>query len=180
VRIAAQHDIQGAVRWIRQNAAQFGVNPDKIAVGGFSAGAVIAANLTYRSDDAGDVIYFSGDDRSAAASKIQAGFGASGCAYSPELEPSPDIDAGDGPLALIASRNDGAVPHSCVASTVATARAAGLVAELASYCTESLHSNDLYAAHKAPTDARWTNFLARELKLCTGMAPPTADPLCPT
>jgi hypothetical protein len=36
----------------------------------------------------------------------------------------------------------------------------------------------LYDAHKSDTDAQWTTFLARELKIYTGMRPPSAEPTC--
>lgn len=172
--LAAQYDVQGAVRWIRAHAAQYRVDPNKIAVGGFSAGAVTAANLAYRGDDVGTVHYFGGDDLSVASSKVQAGFGASGCEYLPQ-----SIGAGDAPTSWIHSQLDQAVPYSCIAQTATTARADGLVAELTSYCDTSLHAENLYAAHKASTDAQWTTFLARELHIYSGMRPPSTDPVCP-
>ena len=51
---AAQHDTQAVARFVRSNASAYGVNPGKIAVGGFSAGAVTALHVAYRSDDPGD------------------------------------------------------------------------------------------------------------------------------
>ncbi len=38
--MAAQHDAQAAVRWLRANAATYRIDTDRIAVGGASAGAV--------------------------------------------------------------------------------------------------------------------------------------------
>ncbi len=178
--IAAQHDAQGAVRWIRAHAADYGIDPNKVAVGGFSAGAVTAANVAYRSDDIGTVVYFDGDDLSVDRSKVQAAFGASGCAY-PEgvSDGAPTyIGEGDAPLSLIHAEIDGAVPYRCAAVTAETARSEGLVAELRSYCDEQGHANGLYQAHKADTDEQWTTFLARELRLYSGMAPASADPTC--
>ncbi|HEY3724240.1 MAG TPA: alpha/beta hydrolase fold domain-containing protein [Acidimicrobiia bacterium] len=172
--LAAQYDAQAAVRWIKVHAAAYGVDPAKIAVGGFSAGAVTAANLAYRSDDVGAVRYFPNDDLSIAGSKVQAGFGASGCEYLPE-----SIGPGDLPVSFIHSKGDRAVPYSCVAQTVTAARAAGLVAELTSYCDSSLHAENLYAPNQAATDAQWTSFLARELKIYSGLRPPSQDPVCP-
>lgn len=172
--VAAQYDVQAAVRWIRQHASTYGIDPNKIAVGGFSAGAVTAANLAERNEDVGTVAYFSGDDLSPAASKIQAGFGASGCQYEPT-----SITTGDAPTSFIHAKYDGAVPYSCIAQNVVAARALGLVAELTSYCTSSLHANALYTPNKAATDAQWTTFLARELKIYSGMRSPSTDPVCP-
>jgi dienelactone hydrolase len=172
--LAAQFDVQAAVRWVRQHAAQYRVDPNKIAVGGFSAGAVTAANLAYNGDVVGPVTYFAGDDRSVTASKVQAGFGASGCDYEPT-----NIGAGDAPTSWIHSRYDVAVPYECAAQTVVPARRAGLVAELTSYCTSSLHAENLYTPNKAATDRQWTTFLARQLLIYSDMRPPSADPVCP-
>jgi predicted esterase len=172
--LAAQHDVQAAVRWVRQHAPEYGIAPNKIAVGGFSAGAVTAANIAYNGNDVGTWSYFTGDDRSVANSKIQAGFGASGCDYEPT-----NIGAGDAPVSLIHAKFDGAVPYSCAAQTVTAARAAGLVAELTSYCTSSLHADALYQPNKAATDEQWTTFLARQLLIYSDMRLPSADPVCP-
>jgi predicted esterase len=172
--LAAQHDVQAAVRWLRDHAAAYRIDPNKIAVGGFSAGAVTAANLAYRGDDVGSIRYFAGDDLSPTNSRIEAGFGASGCEYDPG-----SIGSGDAPTSWIHSKFDQAVPYSCAATTVTTARNAGLVAELTSYCSESGHAEDLYNAHNTATDAQWTTFLARELHIYSQMRPPSTDPVCP-
>ena len=63
--------------------------------------------------------------------------------------------------------------------TVTQARAAGLVAELTSYCDQNGHAANLYQQHQAETDAQWTTFLARELRIYSGMRPPSADAVCP-
>lgn len=49
--IEAQHDAQAAVRWLRVNASTYGVDPNRIAVGGGSAGAVTSLLVGWRSDD---------------------------------------------------------------------------------------------------------------------------------
>jgi acetyl esterase/lipase len=176
--LAAQRDALGAIRWVRVHAATYGVDPTKIAVGGFSAGAVTSSNVAYQSDDVGTIAYFSGDDRSPATSHAQAVFGASGCTYTEDGGAPSTIGAGDSPASFIHAKYDPAVPYRCVATTVVTARSKGLVAELTSYCTESLHAQKLYDAHKTATDDQWTTYLARELHLYTGMRPPSADPTC--
>jgi acetyl esterase/lipase len=171
---SAQHDIEGAVRWIRRHATEYRVDPNRIAVGGFSAGAVTAANVAYDHEDVGTVSYFPGDVPSAATSQIQAAFGASGCDYDPT-----DIGPGDTSTSWIHSKGDAAVPYSCAAQTVTTARAAGLVAELTSYCDSRLHAEALYTPNQAATDRQWTTFLARTMLIYSDMRPPSADPICP-
>jgi dienelactone hydrolase len=178
--VAAQRDALAAIRWIRQHAPQYGVDPNKIAVAGFSAGAVTASNVAYQHDDVGTVRYFTGDDLAVDKSKAQAAFGASGCTYADDGGAPQTIGAGDAPVSFIHSRFDQAVAYGCVALTVTTARAQGLVAELTSYCNESLHAEKLYAAHMAATDTQWTTFLARELGIYSKMPPPASDPVCPT
>lgn len=171
---AAWQDTQAAVRWLRRHAAEYRVDPDKIAVGGSSAGAVTAANVAYNSDLAGNWSYSSADNPHA-DSRAQAAFGASGCNYDPTT-----IGAGDAPVSFIHGELDPMVDYDrCVVPSFATARAAGLVAELTSYCGERLHATKLYSAHQAATDLQWTTFLARELKLYSGMRPPSADAFCP-
>jgi dienelactone hydrolase len=51
--LAAQHDAQAAVRWLRANAAQYGVDPTRIAIGGGSAGAITALLVGAHSEDPG-------------------------------------------------------------------------------------------------------------------------------
>lgn len=49
----AQHDMQAAVRWARANADTYRLDPDRIATGGFSAGATTSVAVAYNSDDVG-------------------------------------------------------------------------------------------------------------------------------
>ena len=171
--IAAQRDTQAAVRWVRRHAAEYRVDPAKVAVGGFSAGAVTAANLAYRSEDAGDWAYSPEDDPHTDSS-VPAAFGASGCEYLVD-----SIGAGDAAVSFIHSEFDAAVDyHDCVVPTIETARDAGLVAELTSYCNQNGHAQVLYNAHKPETDAQWTTFLVRQLRIYSGIREPSSDPVC--
>jgi predicted esterase len=176
--LAAQYDALASLRWVRQHAADYGVDPNRIAIAGFSAGAVIASHAAHQFDDVGTVAYFAGDDVSPAKSKPQAAFGASGCTYAEDLGAPTTIGPGDAPTSFIASRFDQAVPYSCSALTTTTARSHGLVAELASYCNEGTHAASLYAKYKAATDQQWTTFLARELRIYSQMPAATAAPVC--
>jgi acetyl esterase/lipase len=40
---APVHDVKAAVRWLRANAVEYGLDPDRIAIGGFSAGGHLAS-----------------------------------------------------------------------------------------------------------------------------------------
>jgi para-nitrobenzyl esterase len=51
--LAAQHDAQAAVRWLRANASAFRVDPDRIGIAGASAGAITSLLVAWRSDDPG-------------------------------------------------------------------------------------------------------------------------------
>lgn len=51
--VDAQHDGQAAVRWLRAHAAQYGVDPGRIAIGGGSAGADVALLVGAHSEDPG-------------------------------------------------------------------------------------------------------------------------------
>jgi acetyl esterase/lipase len=44
---AAASDAQTAIRWAKQNAATYGIDPDRLVLGGTSAGAVIALSAAY-------------------------------------------------------------------------------------------------------------------------------------
>lgn len=50
----AQHDMQAAVRFVRANAAAYGVDPDAIAVAGESAGAITAWQAGVNPEDPGE------------------------------------------------------------------------------------------------------------------------------
>ena len=152
---AAQHDTQAVVRFVRANAAAADVNPGMIAVGGFSAGAVTALHVAYRSDDPGDVGDLDGVD-----SRIQAALAASGCNYDPD-----SIGAGDAPAFLLHAQFDQAVPFSCAQSTAQKAQDAGLVTETMFFYGESTHAKALYDKYKPQVDARWTSFLVAQLQL---------------
>jgi dienelactone hydrolase len=153
--IAAQHDAQGAIRWARGNATPLGIDLARIAVGGFSAGAVTAVHVAERSEDPGDV----GDD-DGRVSWVRAGLAASGCNYDPE-----SIDAGDAPVFLLASEDDGAVPFACVRDTERRSRAAGIDVGTRYYYGEGTHAKALYEKYQAAVDADWTAFLVDHLDL---------------
>jgi acetyl esterase/lipase len=52
--LAAQHDAQAAVRWLRAKATTYRIDPTRIGIGGTSAGAVTATLVGVHSEDPGD------------------------------------------------------------------------------------------------------------------------------
>jgi predicted esterase len=51
--IEAKRDAQAAVRWLRANAATYGIDPSRIGIGGESAGAITATLVGLFSEDVG-------------------------------------------------------------------------------------------------------------------------------
>jgi para-nitrobenzyl esterase len=153
--IGAQQDAQAAVRWVRANAATYRVDPTRIAMGGFSAGAITALDVAYRSDDPGDV-----GDVDSYDSRIQAALSASGCSYLPD-----SIGPGDAPVFLLHAEWDPFVYFSCAEATADRAHAAGLVAETMFFSHDPSHADLLYVLHKRTVDAAWTAFLVEQLAL---------------
>src|SRR5215211_391527 len=51
--IAAQHDAQAAVRWLRANATTYRIDPSRIAMAGASAGAITSLLVGWRPEDPG-------------------------------------------------------------------------------------------------------------------------------
>jgi dienelactone hydrolase len=51
--LEAQHDAQAAVRWLRANAATYKIDPNRIGIGGESAGAITATLVGLHSEDPG-------------------------------------------------------------------------------------------------------------------------------
>jgi acetyl esterase/lipase len=49
---APVHDVKAAVRWLRANAAEYGLDPDHIAIGGVSAGGHLASLTALTAGDA--------------------------------------------------------------------------------------------------------------------------------
>jgi acetyl esterase/lipase len=52
--IAAKHDAQAAVRWFRRYAEAFRIDPNRISIGGSSAGAVTSLTVALIGDDVGE------------------------------------------------------------------------------------------------------------------------------
>jgi acetyl esterase/lipase len=51
--VAAQHDAQAAVRFLRKNASEYGIDPERVAIAGTSAGAGTALLTAVNAEDPG-------------------------------------------------------------------------------------------------------------------------------
>jgi Carboxylesterase family len=96
----AQHDAQAAIRFLRANAATYGIDPTRIGIGGESAGAITATAVGLHSEDVGD----SGNP--GFSSKVR-GFSSISGGLPGGLYAGP----GDAPGVLFSGTADGTVPY---------------------------------------------------------------------
>jgi acetyl esterase/lipase len=142
--IDAKHDAQAAVRFLRANAAAYRVDPNRIAIGGTSAGAITALNVGYDPTEVGD----SGNP--GYSSNVSAAVSLSGA----RLLGAPD--AGDAPALLFHGTSDPLVPYQWAVNTVDGAHAAGLYAWLTTWQGAG---HVPYLDHRTEILDQTTNFL---------------------
>jgi predicted esterase len=134
----AAADAQTAVRFLRANAARYGIDPNRIAIGGSSAGAVTALNVGYSSSE----------DPSAgvrAAVSLSGGQAVVGT-----------ISPGDAPALDFHCTIDPLVSYQLAVNTINAAKAQGLEAFLESW-NETCHVP--YAEHRQQILDQSRNFL---------------------
>ena len=139
----AMQDAQTAVRFLRTNAATYGIDVDRIAIGGSSAGAITALNVGFKSSE----------DPSAAVAGAVSLSGANVLGV---------IDAGDAPSMLFHGTADGIVPYQWAVNTFNNANNAGLDSFLTSW-TGAGHVP--YVAHRTEILDQTQNFLYWEMDL---------------
>ena len=103
--LAAQHDAQAAVRWLRANAAARRIDPDRIGMAGASAGAITSLLAAWRSEDPGS----SGNPSHSSA--IRGAVSISGGAPTDEY-----INQGDAPAIFFHGTEDRTVPFAWAVS----------------------------------------------------------------
>jgi acetyl esterase/lipase len=113
--LAAQHDGQAAVRWLRANASTYRIDTNRISMGGGSAGAITSLLAAWHSEDPGD----SGNP--GYSSRIAAAVSISGGAPTNEL-----ITAGDSPAIFFHGTADRVVFYSWAVSNAAAMHDAGI------------------------------------------------------
>jgi acetyl esterase/lipase len=91
---AAIEDAANAVRWLRANAVTYGIDPDRIAIGGYSAGAITSLGVAY--------------GEYGADAEVQAVVSLSGALFGQESL----IDAGEAPLIMLHGTDDLTVPYA--------------------------------------------------------------------
>ncbi len=150
--LGARDDAAMAIAWLRANAATYGIDPTRIAVGGSSAGAITAIHV-------GQTLNTPGSPPPA-ASRVSAVLAMSGCNY---IDNS--IDVFDAPIAVAASGGDPLVPFACSVATVNATEAVGIPVLRHFYEQESAHAQALYVQHQAEIDRSWRLFLIDHLDL---------------
>jgi acetyl esterase/lipase len=119
--LAAQHDAQAAVRFLRANASTYRIDPNRIAVAGTSAGAITAEHVAYNSENPGS----SGNPGH--SSTVGAAVSLSGAKLLGM------INAGEPPSLLFHGTTDSLVPYQWAVNTVTQARTADVAAYLITY-----------------------------------------------
>ena len=103
----AQHDMQAAVRWFRANAGGLRIDPERIVVAGFSAGANMALESAFNPEDPGD----SGNE--GWPSDVSAAVSISGGADLRRIETPPP------PIAMFNGTHDSTAPYPVALETCA-------------------------------------------------------------
>jgi acetyl esterase/lipase len=144
----AQHDAQSAVRFLRANATTYGVDVNRIAIGGTSAGALTALHVGFNSDDPGT------GGNPTQSSAVRAAVSLSGAKV------LGSASTGDAPSLLFHGTNDGLVPYQWAVNTVNEAKAAGLQSFLTTWQGAG---HVPYTEHRSEILDQTRNFLYFEL-----------------
>jgi acetyl esterase/lipase len=113
----AQHDAQAAVRWLRASAATYRIDAGRIAVGGFSAGAITALYVNYNSADSGQSGNPGYPSNTSACVDVAGGMDVA------------LMEAGEPPVLVVHGTADTTVPYEGALDIVARAQEAGVTAE---------------------------------------------------
>jgi acetyl esterase/lipase len=143
----ARDDAKTAVRFLRTNAALYGIDETRIAIGGSSAGAITALNVGFNSSE---------DPPAAVAGAVSL----SGA----QILSGGTIGTGDAPSLLFHGTADTVVPYQWAVNTWTTANDRGLDSFLTSWPGAG---HVPYVQHRTEILDQTTNFLYWELDLAT-------------
>jgi acetyl esterase/lipase len=149
--IDAIEDAQAAVRFFRANAAAYGIDPDRIAVAGTSAGAITALNVGYGTPVPGNSGTPGPSSAVGAAVSLSGGVIFNG-----------SIDPSDANALLFHGTADTLVPYSWAQATAKEAGKDGLRAYVITWEGEG---HVPYVAHRTEILDTTTNFLYNTLDL---------------
>jgi para-nitrobenzyl esterase len=118
----AQHDAQAAVRFLREKAATYRIDTDRIAIAGTSAGAITALHVGANADDPG----------TSGSPEFRSGVAAAVSLSGAKLL-GPPMSEGDAPILLFHGTADPLVPYQWALNTLHEAQAADIVSYLTTY-----------------------------------------------
>lgn len=147
----ATQDAQTAVRFLRKNATTYGIDPNRIAIGGSSAGAITALNVAY-DDEATDPT----GSNPGYSSAVEAAMSLSGAALIGSM------DSTDAPTLDFHGTADPLVPYQWAVATQQEALAKGLQQYLVTWDGDG---HVPYTQHRDEILTIETNFLYWELGL---------------
>ncbi len=165
--VAAYEDATAAVEWVRDHAAVYGIDPNVIMAGGFSAGAVTTSNLAYLPGQLGP-------DRSgiAAAIPLEGWFVRPDEPGLPPLGPFAIPDPGEPPAIVLHGTADHLMPWGSPADTCPMAAEAGITCEYVGY--EGLTHGSV-SARVREVMHRATRFVVDEVLVAGGYFDVEAD-----
>jgi carboxylesterase type B len=137
----AREDAQAAVRFLREHAADYGIDPERVAIAGTSAGAITALGVGFITDDE--------------EAQVDAAVSLSGAVIF-----TGSVDEGDAASLLFHGTADNLVPYAWAQDTLEAAQAAGVISYLVTWEGQG---HVPYVAHRDQIIDLTTNFLYRRL-----------------
>jgi Ca2+-binding RTX toxin-like protein len=148
----AYDDAVAAVAWLREHAAEYGIDPDAIVAAGFSAGAVTATNLAVLPGERGP-----------ATSPVAAAIPAAGLLYTAP-------EAGDPPIQAFHGTVDSVTPFESVARVCDLAEEVGVGCDLVPYAGAD------HGMSRGDVIERSTTFMVDQVLTPRGYLDVAADP----